>query len=149
MPPARTYFPRAQEGRHELQIQAWLFSDRAGRHHGSGRHFSCDRSAELEQVTSFLPARQLGTSVSIRTPQHQNARGHGECRLPACLCEWRCGLHNSERLCCPSHEAVAGRCDRYKRGYNFLLAERNRERKPDPAAKFRWDVQTSSGESDR
>jgi hypothetical protein len=48
MSPARKYFPRAQEGHYELESQAWLFSDRAGGQHGSGRRFSSDRFAELE-----------------------------------------------------------------------------------------------------
>ena len=46
-------------------------------------------------------------------------------------------------------EAVAGRCGSYKRRCNLFLAKRNRERQPNPAAKLRWEVQTSGGESDR
>ncbi|HSE90448.1 MAG TPA: hypothetical protein VLJ79_29845, partial [Candidatus Binatia bacterium] len=72
----------------------------------------------------------------------------GEYRLPNCLYEWCRELHNSERLCCHGDEALADRCHSYKRRNNLFLPEGNRERQPDLAAKLRWDVQTSGGESD-
>ena len=100
----------------------------------------------------LLPSYQLDSSVRQFQSELHNIKMRAATEnvgFQACLCEWRHGLHNSERLCCLGHEAVAGRCGRYKRRYNLFLAKRNRERQPNPGAKLRWEVQTSGGESDR
>ena len=106
----------------------------------------------LPSWNKLLPSYQLDSSARQVQSELHNIKMRAAAEnvgFQLVYSEWRGELFNSERISRTGDEAVAGRRGRYKRRCNLFLSERNCERQPDPAAKLRWDVQTSGGESDR
>ena len=100
----------------------------------------------------LLPSYLLDSSVRqfLRTPQHKNARGHGECRLKLVYASGATAYTIQRDSTVLVTKPLPEKVWSSQRRYNLFLAKRNRERQPNPAgAKLRWEVQTSGGESDR